>query len=405
MLNYLYVGVGQCGNKMVDCFASFKGKAIALNTTDKDMICLTNMEKQNLLNIAAKGTNGGAGKTPILGQKAMQEHLPDVLEKISATGVGCDYIVLCGGLGGGTGSGGIPVLLHELLTNPKAISTEKPPKVMLILTLPDDTEGADVQINAFNALITILRIIEDRNVPYILIDNNKIKAKMQATGDFDWRSVNLYLGKILSQFNRDANKNSPYVTFDETDYKKVMYVNGMTVLVKTKMDKSAIATENSIPDAIRKEWSKNSFYVDFDAATATMMTSVVEAPAQFLEDKENYKLIESGLLKLRSSLGSVSQYGGIYPYDSEQDANKQESVIVYCLLTGLKAPTEKMERLQERAQTEQDALQKKANANQVDLSGFNKIGAAAKPKKAKEEKPQQPLFTTTEDDLNDLAFL
>lgn len=61
MLDFLAVGIGQCGNKFADEFAGFKTKAIAVNTTDKDMSKLANIDKQNLVNISINN-NGGAGK-------------------------------------------------------------------------------------------------------------------------------------------------------------------------------------------------------------------------------------------------------------------------------------------------------------------------------------------------------
>lgn len=394
MLNYLFVGVGQCGNKIANIFASFGNKAIAVNTTDKDMTCLEHMEKSNMLNIAATGTNGGAGKTPILGQKAMKEHLSEVREKIDAVNADTDYVVLCGGLGGGTGSGGIPILLHSLVTDKK--------KVMLILTLPDDSEGVEVQVNAFNSLISILKTIDDKNIPYILIDNNKIKAKMSSTDDFDWRSVNVHLAKIFSQFNKAANKNSPYQTFDETDYKKTMYTPGMLALVKSRFEPEKFTTENSLLDAVKKEWQKGNFYIDFEPQTARMMTTIIEAPEEFLSNKDNYKLLDAALLKLRNACGTVSHYGGIYPYSTQKDPNKNGTIVVYCMLTGLKTPVERIETLQARANEAQEAMQRKAMDNQVDLEGFGRISAVSLPKKSN---PAAPVALPDVGDDYELDFL
>ena len=396
MLKFLYIGVGQCGNKLADTFASFKGKAIAFNTTEKDMSCLTNVDKAARLNIAAKGTKGGAGKTPILGQKAMTEHIEEAISMIESVGGNADYNVICGGLGGGTGSGGIPVLLHRLLTMKK--------KIMLILTVPADDEGAEVQINAYNALVSILKIIDGQNVPYILIDNNKIKAKMKSEPDFDWRSVNLYLGKIMSQFNRDANKESPYATFDETDYKKVMYQSGMMALVKIRMPIDEIKTGKSLADAVGAEWAKSSFYLDFDPASATMLTTIVWAPSQFLDDKANYRLIEDSLHYLRNACGTINPYGGIYPYDEMADSNKKSHIIIYCLLTGMRTPSEWLDKLRDCATKEQEALRKKAGENQVDLSLFESLGPTIVRQKKAETLPPPTSFSN-EGGLNDLDFL
>ena len=365
MLNFLYVGIGQCGNKFVDAFAFHKNNAIAINTTQKDMESLKNLNRQNLVNITASGTKGGAGKVPALGEKAMLEHMEDVLQKINDMSRDADYIFLWAGLGGGTGSGGLPILVEKLLASKK--------KILLGLTLPDDTEGVEVQVNAFNSCLKILRTIEPYNVPYLLIENNKIRNKMASANDFDWESVNQSVSKIFTQFNKAANKSSPYYTFDETDFKKTLYVKGMMALVKVNLDVKEMQTENTLRDAVLDAWTKKNYFVDFDHSTASILTTVIEAPSNFLQNRGNFKLIEASLQKLRDACGTISPYTGIYPYDEKKDG-RVGKLVIYCMLTGLKAPMEKLKALQEKARTEQMAMQKKSEENKADLSSFDSLG-------------------------------
>ena len=395
MLDFLYVGIGQCGNKIVDSFAGHKNKAIAINTTQKDMNGLVNVNKNNMINIEANGTKGGAGKTPALGKKAMLEHIDEVMEKIETVGKESDYIVLCAGLGGGTGSGGTPVLIQSLLAQKK--------KVMLLLTLPDDTEGVEVQVNAFNSCLNILKIIENYKVPYILIENNKIRARMNSTNNFDWSSVNQSLGKVFSQFNASANKTSSYTTFDETDYKKTLFVQGMMTLVKVTMDVSEINNDNALRDAILNAWRDKNFFVDFDHQTATMITTIIEAPEKFLSNRDNYKLLTTSLLKLRDMCGSVSPYEGIYSYDGKQEANRKDKVIVYCMLTGLKAPMEKLSSLQAKARAEQEAMKRKTEENKIDLSALGTLGSVFENEPSREDVKVESLADINDDE--DISFL
>mgnify|MGYP000989747002 FL=1 len=395
MLDFLYVGIGQCGNKIVDSFAGHKNKAIAINTTQKDMNGLVNVNKNNMINIEANGTKGGAGKTPALGKKAMLEHIDEVMNKIETVGKESDYIVLCAGLGGGTGSGGTPVLIQSLLAQKK--------KVMLLLTLPDDTEGVEVQVNAFNSCLNILKIIESYKVPYILIENNKIRARMNSTNNFDWSSVNQSLGKVFSQFNASANKTSSYTTFDETDYKKTLFVQGMMTLVKVTMDLSEINNDNALRDAILNAWRDKNYFVDFDHQTATMITTIIEAPEKFLSNRDNYKLLTTSLLKLRDMCGSVSPYEGIYSYDGKQEANRKDKVIVYCMLTGLKAPMEKLSSLQAKARAEQEAMKRKTEENKIDLSALGTLGSVFENEPSREDVKVESLADINDDE--DISFL
>lgn len=395
MLDFLYVGIGQCGNKIVDSFAGHKNKAIAINTTQKDMNGLINVNKNNMINIEANGTKGGAGKTPALGKKAMLEHIDEVMEKIETVGKESDYIVLCAGLGGGTGSGGTPVLIQSLLAQKK--------KIMLLLTLPEDTEGVEVQVNAFNSCLNILKIIESYKVPYILIENNKIRSRMNSTNNFDWSSVNQSLGKVFSQFNASANKTSSYTTFDETDYKKTLFVQGMMTLVKVTMDLSEINNDNALRDAILNAWRDKNYFVDFDHQTATMITTIIEAPEKFLSNRDNYKLLTTSLLKLRDMCGSVSPYEGIYSYDGKQEANRKDKVIVYCMLTGLKAPMEKLSSLQAKARAEQEAMKRKTEENKIDLSALGALGSVFENEPSREDVKVDSLADINDDE--DISFL
>lgn len=395
MLDFLYVGIGQCGNKIVDSFAGHKNKAIAINTTQKDMNGLINVNKNNMINVEASGTKGGAGKTPALGKKAMLEHIDEVMNKIEIVGQDSDYIVLCAGLGGGTGSGGTPVLIQSLLAKGK--------KIMLLLTLPDDTEGVEVQVNAFNSCLNILKIIENYKVPYILIENNKIRNRMNSTNNFDWTSVNQSLGKIFSQFNISANKNSSYVTFDETDYKKTLYVQGMMTLVKVTLDLAEVNNENSLRDSVLTAWKDKNYFVDFDAQTATMITTIIEAPERFLSNKDNYKLLNTSLLKLRELCGSVSPYQGIYSYDGKQEANRKDKLIVYCMLTGLKAPMEKLSSLQAKARAEQEAMKRKTEENKIDFSSLGTLGSVFENEPSRQDVKIDSLEEVQEDE--DISFL
>lgn len=395
MLDFLYVGIGQCGNKIVDSFAGHKNKAIAINTTQKDMNGLVNVNKNNMINIEANGTKGGAGKTPALGKKAMLEHIDEVMEKIETVGKESDYIVLCAGLGGGTGSGGTPVLIQSILAQKK--------KVMLLLTLPDDTEGVEVQVNAFNSCLNILKIIESYKVPYILIENNKIRSRMNSTNNFDWSSVNQSLGKVFSQFNASANKTSSYTTFDETDYKKTLFVQGMMTLVKVTMALSEINNDNALRDAILNAWRDKNYFVDFDYQTATMITTIIEAPEKFLSNRDNYKLLTTSLLKLRDMCGSVSPYEGIYSYDGKQEANRKDKVIVYCMLTGLKAPMEKLSSLQAKARAEQEAMKRKTEENKIDLSALGTLGSVFENEPSREDVKVESLADINDDE--DISFL
>ena len=101
------VGIGGGGNnavnRMID--AGLKGvEFIAINT---DAQALETSKAENRLQIGAKLTRGlGAGAKPEVGKNAAQESKEDIMKVLK----GADMIFITAGMGGGTGTGGAPVI-------------------------------------------------------------------------------------------------------------------------------------------------------------------------------------------------------------------------------------------------------------------------------------------------------
>ena len=368
MLDFLYVGIGQCGNKFVDAFAKSKNvTAVAINTTQKDMNCLQHINAQNLIAIPASGTKGGAGKDIGTGKHAMQEHIEDVIGRLKNLGNNADYIFLWAGLGGGTGSGGLPILLDK-------VRTAMPEKKLVIgLTLPDYSEDLKVQTNAFNAFLEAAKLCEGMKVPFILVDNNKIKTKIEQVNACDWNVVTRNIGNDITKFFKVANQDSPYSTFDEGDLRNSMSRPGMMTIIKTELPVNEIQNENSLRDAILADW-KDNFYVDFNTADADSLVFVVEAPDKYLKNSSNKKLLDASLEKLKgTSEHLMYQYTAFYPYNPDKNDNRDGKVIVYSMMAGLKGMNEQLHAMFAEAKKRSDAMKEKLNASKIDFDSFNFI--------------------------------
>src|ERR1700683_363384 len=101
------VGVGGAGvnavNRMID--AGLNGvEFIAVNT---DAQALLMSEADIKLDIGRQLTRGlGAGSDPEVGRQATEEHLEEIEEVLK----GADMVFITAGKGGGTGTGGAPVI-------------------------------------------------------------------------------------------------------------------------------------------------------------------------------------------------------------------------------------------------------------------------------------------------------
>lgn len=102
------IGVGGAGGNAVNSMISGNDlSSVEFVVANTDMQALEMSAAENKIQLGAKITKGlGAGSNPDVGQHAAEEDKQAILEHISDT----DILFLTAGLGGGTGSGALPVI-------------------------------------------------------------------------------------------------------------------------------------------------------------------------------------------------------------------------------------------------------------------------------------------------------
>jgi len=161
------VGVGQAGGKVATALAEFDDEmgfhavrdAIAVNSAKTD---LRDIPLDTVLVGQDVVKGHGVGGDNELGAEVMQNDAEEVMSELSGKiGSETEAIFVIAGLGGGTGSGGAPVLAKEL-------SRVYDTPVYAIGILPGRDEGALYQANAGRSLKTLAREADAT----ILIDND-----------------------------------------------------------------------------------------------------------------------------------------------------------------------------------------------------------------------------------------
>ena len=164
------VGVGGGGSNAVNrmLHAGLRGVEFIAVNTDAQALALSNADRK--IHIGAKITKGlGAGGDPAIGRQAAEESRDDLYEALQ----GSDMVFITCGMGGGTGTGGAPVIA--------AIAREVGALTIGVVTKPFTFEGrrrmatAEEGIQALkqqvNTLITIpndrLLQIVDKSVTMI----------------------------------------------------------------------------------------------------------------------------------------------------------------------------------------------------------------------------------------------
>lgn len=164
------VGVGQAGGKIVEAIVEkayrtrndIVADAVVVNTAKADLVGLHTIPMQARVLIGQSRVKGhGAGADNELGARIADEDIDDVLSKVANFPIDeVEAFVVVAGLGGGTGSGGAPVVARELNR-----IYEEP--VYGLGVLPDREEGGIYQLNAARSFMTFVEEVDN----LLLFDN------------------------------------------------------------------------------------------------------------------------------------------------------------------------------------------------------------------------------------------
>lgn len=123
-------GVGGAGLSLLERLSGMRLGRAELVAVSTDAQALVNSSAARKLQIGREGTKGlGAGGDPALGEGAAKE----CAAEIRAECAGAQVVIVCAGLGGGTGSGAAPVVAHE--------AQRKGALVVGLVTMPLGGEG------------------------------------------------------------------------------------------------------------------------------------------------------------------------------------------------------------------------------------------------------------------------
>jgi cell division GTPase FtsZ len=158
------IGVGQAGGKIVDRFIEYDAAhgvnlvrgAVAVNTATADLQGLTHIPDDKRILVGQTEVKGhGVGADNELGAEVIERDLGEIqgaLDGVPSHEI--DAFLVVAGLGGGTGSGGAPVIAKYL----KRIYTEP---VYGLGILPGSDEGGIYTLNAARSLQTFVREVDN----------------------------------------------------------------------------------------------------------------------------------------------------------------------------------------------------------------------------------------------------
>ena len=325
------IGFGQAGGKIVDKFIEYDEltgsnivrSAIAVNTAKADLMGLEHIPEDNRVLIGQARVKGhGVGADNELGAEIAEEDIDEVQGAIDNIPVHeIDAFLVVAGLGGGTGSGGSPVLAKHL----KRIYTEP---VYGLGVLPGSDEGGIYTLNAARSFQTFVREVDN-----LLVFDNDAWRKTGESVEGGYEEINDEIvrrfGVLFGAGEVGSGDNVAESVVDSSEIINTLSGGGVStvgydaegvettgsggLLSRFKGDDDNIEsanTTNRITSLVRKAaLGRLTLPCEIEGAERALL--VVSGPPKHL----NRKGIERGRKWLEDQTGSMEVRGGDYPID------------------------------------------------------------------------------------------
>ena len=248
--NIKVIGVGGAGSNMVSWLykKGVKGAEIIACNTDQQHLNITDSDKKCLL--GRERTKGlGCGGFPNKGAEAAQESLQKIKDFLKGT----DMAFICGGMGGGTGTGAAPIIA--------SVAKENNAIVIGTVTMPFNIEKARIDKAEFG--LQQLRQVSDT---VIVIDNNRL---VNIAGNLPVQQAFAVANELIATMIRGIVETiavPSLVNLDFADVKAIMTNGGVAAIGVGASD-----TNNKVEDAVRGALSNPLLDISYKGATGALI--------------------------------------------------------------------------------------------------------------------------------------
>ena len=260
--NIKVIGIGGAGNNMVGWLYNkgIKGAEIIACNTDQQHLNMVNADKKFL--VGKSVTRGlGCGGFPEKGAEAAKESLQDLKQTLK----GSDMVFVCAGMGGGTGTGGSPVIAQ--------VAKDTGAIVIGTVTMPFRIERARVDKAEFG--LQQLRQVSDT---VIVIDNNRL---VQIAGSLPIQQAFAVANELVATMIKgivEIIAIPSLVNLDYADVKAIMSNGGVAVIGVGASD-----TNNRVEEAVKGALQNPLLDINYKGATGALI-HVSGGPDMTLDD-------------------------------------------------------------------------------------------------------------------------
>ncbi len=248
--NIKVIGVGGAGNNMVNWLykKGIKGAEIIACNTDQQHLGITEADRKFLL--GKDLTRGlGCGGYPEKGTEAARESIQEVKDSLKDA----DMVFICAGEGGGTGTGGSPIIAQ--------VAKDAGAIVIGTVTMPFKIERARVDKAEFG--LQQLRQVSDT---VIVIDNNRLVA---IAGNLPVQQAFAVANELISTMIKGIVETiavPSLVNLDYADVKAIMSNGGVAAIGVGASD-----TNNRVEEAVKGALSNPLLDISYEGATGALL--------------------------------------------------------------------------------------------------------------------------------------
>ena len=367
------IGFGQAGGKVVDKFLEYDQatgsgivrSAIAVNTAKADLLGLEHIPEHRRVLIGQARVKGhGVGADNELGAEIAEADIDEIQGAVDAVPVHeIDAFLIVAGLGGGTGSGGSPVLAKQL----KRIYTEP---VYGLGILPGSDEGGIYTLNAARSLQTFVREVDN-----LLVFDNDAWRQTGESVESGYEAINEEIvrrfGVLFGAGEVSAREEVAESVVDSSEVINTLASGGISTVgydaeevqsygsggllsrFRNSPTPDSANTTNRITSLVRKA-ALGRLTLPCEIQGAERALLVVSGPSKYL----NRKGIERGRKWVEEQTGSMEVRGGDYPLE-------EPNVAASVLLSGVhNVPRIKeLQQVAIEAQENIDEIQQESKAN------------------------------------------
>lgn len=310
------IGIGSAGNQLAKLAAEADFDAIAINSTEADLLAIG--EACETMLVGEKG----CGKDRNRAKAFVKQKYKPIIEDIKTILGEHEVIVVAGSTSGGTGSGMIPIMTHLLS------SLVKGPVFLNALIIPSIQESAVAQKNTIDCMAEI----KDLDLGYFMYDNGTVDGPITEV----YKKVNNSFVNDLKVFRGDLCETTAYGIMDDRDRLKLIGSKGLITVSKISGIKENYLNDKDINDLIVGS-IKGSHNVDIERDRVVKRIGFVHTlPESLLGSVDRY------YKKMKDVYGTPFEI-----FEHINCINESDAGSVVTIMAGMSYPATRMEDIAE----------------------------------------------------------